>query len=207
MAQLPGTSISATFAILFLGLPLSGQAEPPSFDHSAEATWKQISWDDFQGRGTTDRRRDATPAARIVTQIRVPPFRISTEEVDGQIVARAPEIEAYAVMDKLLSRVEIAAREDSVLAHEQLHFDLTEALARHLRVELRTISSTGPTEEEAVRALEFKVRNLVGSRNREMEDLQRSYDEETRHGTKKRAQKDWAERIAERLAEVPPPVD
>lgn len=75
-----------------------------------------------------------------------------------------------------------------VLRHEQLHFDLSEVLARELRLALATTPGLCPAN--LVRA-----RQLFDSLSAASRTLQARYDEETGHGTLVTSQAIWSRRI------------
>jgi hypothetical protein len=93
----------------------------------------------------------------------------------------------------------LAPRDDGgrgLLAHEQLHFDLTELWARKIRALLTTLPSACKTPG-ASRMFETRIAEM--QRNW-LEDL-KQYDEETDHGMAAARQKAWAARAAKALKE------
>ena len=93
----------------------------------------------------------------------------------------------------------LAPRDDggrNLLAHEQLHFDLTELWARKIRALLTTLPAACQTPG-ASRGFE----TTVGEMQQAWQDEQKKYDVETGHGTDAAAQKAWAARTAKALKE------
>jgi hypothetical protein len=91
----------------------------------------------------------------------------------------------------------LATRDDgerSLLAHEQLHFDMTEVWARRIREKFKTLPAfcktpDGPGEFE----------KAIGDMEREWEEEQQQYDKETSHGTDAVRQRVWARKVAKTL--------
>jgi predicted secreted Zn-dependent protease len=105
-------------------------------------------------------------------------------------------------MDKMLSGAASIAKEDKVLAHEQLHFDLAETWARRLTSELLRVEAHADRESLVRLDLEAQVDRLKAAYWNELLDMQERYDDETVHGTRKRNQKEWSRQITSWLAEA-----
>lgn len=186
--------------LLLVALPLAGATR---YDFDTETTWRKVTWDDFKGRGPSLGRATSASGARISLTIKLSRFRVETARQDEEIIATPVGVEAYAIMDKLLSGVESSARNDRVLAHEQLHFDLAEAYARRLDVAVVAARGRGATEAEASADLDRVLQATFDEYGREVTALQSAYDRESKHGTKKRQQREWAKRITQLLANSP----
>ncbi|WP_205529562.1 hypothetical protein [Taibaiella koreensis] len=95
--------------------------------------------------------------------------------------------------DKSRSWMKKEGRNATVLAHEQLHFDLTTIkacdLVRAIAAEHYDIDNVKPR----LRALQQQYTQALG-------ELQQAYDRETRHGTLPEEQEQWAQRVARDLA-------
>jgi hypothetical protein len=88
------------------------------------------------------------------------------------------------------------AGERALLAHEQLHFDMTEVWARRIREKFKTLPSFcrtpgGPKDFE----------KAIGDLEREWQEEQQRYDKETAHGTDAARQRAWARKVAKTLQE------
>ena len=81
-----------------------------------------------------------------------------------------------------------------LLAHEQLHFDLTEVWARKVRAQLAGLSATCKTHEN-IRRMERAVDDL----EHELEVEQKRYDKETANGTDSGRQSAWEQKIRKAL--------
>ena len=177
----------------------------PRFDTYSEATYKQVTWDDFKGGGQTPpgwNRWTGGSFAHIASAVRLGAFEVADREEDGRWVAVAVGLRPYAVMDKFHSAVRTGSRNDDVLAHEQLHFDITEAAARRLAVEMAAIEGRGDTAQEARVDLDRQIRERLEQAAAELEELQNRYDEET-HGKKgRKRQEQWAVKVEAMLEEA-----
>ncbi len=81
-----------------------------------------------------------------------------------------------------------------VLAHEQLHFDITEVFARKFYREVLKKNSADKKE----------LNNLFQKVNSDCQQTQHDYDDETDHGVIEEAQAKWREKVAEMLKEEVP---
>lgn len=175
-------------------------AEPPAFDDEAQTTYRQVTWDDFKGRWRRHSRFGAE-AAYIASGIQISEWTTDPEKLpDGTWIARPEGLTAYSFMEKYESSVEPGQKSDYALAHEQGHFDLTEVVARGLRVELLGLEGTGASRGEAAVDLKTRVDEAFAAALARMDRIQRQYDGETVHGTKKKQQRKWLADIRERLA-------
>lgn len=180
--------------------PSLATTEPPQIDDEAVTTWRQVTWDDFQGRWRKLSRFGAE-AAYIASGIQITDWHAVPERrPDGTYTARPEELTAFAFMEKLQSSVLPGKKTDDALAHEQGHFDLTESIARELRTELTTLVGRGSTGGAAARDLKNQVDSAFAGALERLDRVQTRYDAETRHGTRKKAQRRWLEEIRERLA-------
>lgn len=194
-------AVGALFPLLCT-VPVLQATEPPQFDDEAQATWKQVTWDDFKGRWR-QRTRFGREAAYIASGLQLTEWRAATErQSDGTWIARPQGLTGFAYMEKFESSVEPGKKDDYGLAHEQGHFDLTEVVARELRAELLGLEGRGATGGEAAVDLKKKVDAAFTAALQRLEELQERYDGETAHGTKKKVQRRWLEDIPKRLAEA-----
>jgi Bacterial protein of unknown function (DUF922) len=191
------TLLSAVLAAAVAVGPVLGK----ELDNPAETTYRRVTWDDFKGKESTAGRWDVGGWAHLASAIELAPFQAHTRsDGDGSWVATALDVEAYAVMDKFLSAVAPAAKRDEVLAHEQLHFDATEALARRLTARLLALEGRGDGAEAAARDLQDRAQGAYEEAVAELRDVQARYDAETGHGTGRKDQKRWSRQIGELFA-------
>ncbi len=199
---------STTLALaVLLGIATPATSYTP-FDTRTECTHKRLTWDDFQGQPRKPGRWTPGFAAHIVTTVRLTRFGVeTTQTADDEWIARAPTAEAYAVMDKMLSGAASVAKEAKVLAHEQLHFDLAEAEARRLTLALRELEGFGATQRSAEIDLRSRAEQAQRDTMAKLNELQALYDRETYHGTRKKQQKRWAEKITHWLLHPTEPIE
>ena len=182
------------------GVFLSPAAAVPRIDHEAQCTYKELTWDDFRGSVL---RGQGT--AWISSTIMLDSYEIEVlEEEDGSFTARVKYPGVYALMDKTRSSAQPGGRSDDNLAHEQLHFDLTEYYARLFAIEIQEISANGPERSWELRsALEIQVQEAYRKTLDAHFEHEARYDEETKHSLRKRAQKKWQRDVSALLAKTP----
>ena len=76
-----------------------------------------------------------------------------------------------------------------VLAHEQLHFDITEIFARKLYADVSKRSAA--TKDE--------LNQLFQEANNECDKMQQEYDQQTDHGTIEDKQARWSDQVSQML--------
>ena len=189
------TAAFAVFSCLLLAADApSGAAS--KVDHEAECTYKRLTWDDFRGPTMNGQQ-----VAWIVATVVLDPVRVDVVEKEGGgVVARLRNPTVYALMNKLESGAQVGGRTERNLAHEQIHFDLAEYLARRLSRELRemTVEGAAPSPE-LQRDLLLATEKRYDETLTDLLRLQQQYDGETSHGRRSGAQKDWAEKAASLL--------
>ncbi len=140
-----------------------------------------LTWDDFQGNAKYDyRNRDIS----ALTSSGILHYRGCK---DGKIIYK---VRAY--FEKKESWFKEDAHTDYHLAHEQLHFDVTELFARKLRKQLDEQNFRCGEEESFENYIEQYLRNW--------EVTQQAYDFDTYHSVDKDKQKEWHHRIAFELS-------
>lgn len=203
MQETAGQTTRRLVLLVAVGGLLAGIGQAREFDTVVETTHRKVTWDDFKGREFQGNRWDDGSWAHLTSAMVVEPARIVPRELpDGTWVAVQSQVEAYAVMDKDLSGAAPGASSPELLAHEQLHFDITEAFARRLVPRLDPIEGTGRDARSAVEDLQRKLQEAYDQANKELLAYQNSYDAETRHGTRRKVQKKWSEKAATLFAEA-----
>ena len=176
----------------------------PSFKTAAESTYRILSWDDFKGDGQRPPgwgRWSTGSFAHIASTLRLGRVEVLAVETEGRWVAKPVGlVRPYAVMDKFMSAVKPGAKNDRVLAHEQLHFVISETLARELAVELTALSAEGATASEAEHRLSSAIKQRFEAAADEHDARQSAYDGDTANGVKKRLQKRWSKDLEDRFA-------
>jgi cytochrome c556 len=106
------------------------------------------------------------------------------------------------MMEKLLSGASSGGRTKSSLAHQQRLFDLAEAVARRLAVELVGAAGRGELPYDAEQDLRYQIDTAFDRAQRELTDLQQRYSAETRSGEDRAEERRWAEEIARMFDEA-----
>ena len=146
--------------------------------------WKdhgRLSWDDF--RGAVNATRDESAAATYCSI----GFKTNTVAPGS-----APTLEVYNTFYSSRSWVRSDARMQSILDHEQGHFDLCEIYTRKLKDRLGRFDLSTPGIKQV-------LMNIYTEVSREYEARQQAYEEETTHGTNIVRQKQWQQNIASEL--------
>lgn len=139
---------------------------------------RKLTWEDFKGKPV----KSNFAAALTFTDI-----QINASLIDGQL-----NVEVNNYFDSKLSWTK-NKESASLLAHEQLHFDITELYTRKIRKKLKEIIS-----EEAIR--NGTVNKESSKLLKEWKEFQLQYDSETNHGVLANKQKEWELKVQNLLA-------
>jgi len=145
---------------------------------------RKLTWKDFKGKPD---KNDTIYVARTFTQI-----YFEYEEKDHSIEFDIP---CYFYRNLSWSKSKSKKQTSQwLLEHEQLHFDITELMARKVRKEFSEYKSRdlGTTYAE-LKAIYNKYDNDERLR------INTAYDEETEHGTIRDKQKEWEKKIEKEL--------
>lgn len=139
----------------------------------------KLQWDDFQGEPDKRSLGDAATAVHIKAK----PY----------LIKRKIHYDVEALFNRKKSWVRDTS--PSLLAHEQLHFDIAELYARKIRRRVQELQRRGVTDievfNEAIHALLL-----------ESNEVDERYDLETLHGALSRKQAEWSARIKQELASL-----
>lgn len=149
----------------------------PALNELAWNEFYQLQWDDFQGKPDTDSRGDAGAAVSI----RAKPFLVR-KQVRYDVVAIFNRGKSWA-----------RDRSPSLLAHEQLHFDIAELYARKIRKKVAELQDRG------VNDLDF-YNTVIQALLLESNKADEQYDTETLHGALSGKQAAWAIKVQRELA-------
>ncbi len=181
------------------------QLGAPVFDTASETTYRQVTWKDFKGGGQSPpgwNRWRTGSFAHIASGIRPGAYKVEVRDGGDEWIAFAMELRPYAVMDKFHSAVKPGSKNPEALAHEQLHFDITESVARRLTVELAAVRGRGTDAGAARKDLVRQLEARFAAANQELVELQTLYDRETRNSQVRKKQKKWAVKIDEILRQA-----
>ena len=138
-----------------------------------------LSWQDFEGFPPIANPMNAQTRSGIFYE---------ADCQDGSFY-----FQVYAVFDRHKSWARSGAgRTDELLAHEQLHFDITELFARKLRRDISELDMPCSYDEEELSAHYKKITT-------EWKATQKQYDLETNHGKDTKEQKRWRNEVAKQL--------
>jgi len=165
----------------FVGLTFSNAQNHEKFE--TYIIWKpneKLVWSDFKAKPKPNGYESALTASSIELA-----YESSSEK-------KGFEIQVLCKFYPLMSWSVKSKQSDYILAHEQLHFDITELYARKLRKALKEkITKSSQT------ALANKIWQDI---MREWNLVQNQYDTETQHSLKEFKQKQWETKIQEELA-------
>ena len=113
----------------------------------------------------------------------------SGEEKKGMLYV---DVQLLIYFDKTKSWTKKEGRTDDVLAHEQIHFDITAIFACAFAQAVKEYNFTPSNIKQELRDLNQQfVQNMQRTQN--------NYDRETEHGTIRQRQAEWAARIRTQL--------
>ncbi|MFC4721127.1 hypothetical protein ACFO5O_02255 [Geojedonia litorea] len=147
----------------------------------------KLSWNDFRGPAKNQSGAVAVTASGIT-------FGYSVQRTDSKIIDFSANVEAHFYPDKSWVKKELA--NDYILAHEQLHFDITELHVRKFR---KRISEVKISEQ-----LNTTLNRLHAQINKELAEMQNQYDKESNNSIDKIAQAKWMVFVAEELRKYEP---
>ena len=147
---------------------------------------KQISWDDFRAVGS--RPAGEEEDAQIDTQT-AQPERVGVARDQGRF--RLGDFEVKLKVVRSNSWVVRSQKSDTLLAHEQGHFDITGLVARDL------VKALGALRVSTMDELQREVSRIFDAYNVWGQALSDEYDDEkeTNHGREAKAQAEWESRI------------
>lgn len=191
-----GTALAA----LVVFSPVVALAVPPRIDHEAATTWRELDWSDFRGR-----LRPGDHGVRIVGRIVLEPVEPEVvEDPAGGWVGRARHPIVFALMDKLESAVRPGQRTPEALQYVQIEFDMMELHARRLWRELRTLELRSENRESLYAKVDQSARGAYLASLERFRAMVDEYARDTDYGTRRKAVRRWAARVAELLRQEEP---
>jgi hypothetical protein len=143
---------------------------------------KKLSWTDFKGAAESDSDAAAITASGIT-------FSYSVSKTDNQITSFNAQAEAHFYPQSSWFIKERC--NDHILAHEQLHFDITELYVRIFRYRLARL--------EVSQNIKTELNAVHTAVNKELADMQHQYDAQSQNSINKEEQAKWAAYVAEKL--------
>lgn len=141
-----------------------------------------LSWSDFKGRPQNQGDVVALTSSGIS-------FKLAIKEANKQIIGFETQVNTHFYPKR--SWVHKKKASDHILAHEQLHFDITELHARKFKKKISTIKIS----KNIKRDLDKTYEDII----KEMQLMQRHYDMETQHSRDAKAQSAWKIKIDKAL--------
>lgn len=181
------TYVLVGFMAFIFGLQAQAGEFTPTGANSSKFSWnanRKLSWSDFKGPVSTTHSEES--AAATCCSIG---FRLGNNE------AGAPEVFVYNTFYTDRSWVKEDARIESILTHEQGHFDLCELYTRILRQRLNSIDLTGANVKQELMTIYSAVNDAYEAR-------QQAYEHETAHGTIIAEQQRWDMTIGQELSTI-----
>jgi len=169
--------------LFWLCLPATQASPQPAAAPEKELiSWNEfyrLQWHDFRGVPDENSRGDAGAAV----QIKAKPFLVK-KEIRYEVVA-------------LFNRNKSWARDHSpsLLAHEQVHFDIAELYARKIRKRVNELNERGVSD---LSTYNTAIQKLLLESNRADEQ----YDLETLHGALSKKQTAWVTKVKEDLSNL-----
>lgn len=176
------THLLFTLLILSAPLLLSVVKPTPTGPVTDELRWqpgRRLAWADFKGSPDRSSPMDALTESGIT-------FTWTCDHRGFKAVI-------YSLF--VPSKSWVKAPTGSLLAHEQLHFDITELHARKLRKYFAEMRNPCYLGKEGINTA---ARRIIQESN----DMQRRYDDETRHSERYSEQKRWETLIAQQLQDL-----
>ncbi|MGV3504171.1 MAG: DUF922 domain-containing protein [Adhaeribacter sp.] len=141
---------------------------------------RKLSWEDFQSEADQQERLHAMTSTNIEVQA-----NCNGNQVQYAVKCVFKTKDSWSKNKKSLQ----------LLAHEQLHFDLTEVHARLLRQKLSQTQGLCGTDKT-------RFSKIVDSYFAQWQNEQQQYDRESGHGLNQEQQQAWETRVAGQLEEL-----
>ena len=140
-------------------------------------TWnaaQKLTWADFKANPNPNSNAVATTASGIT-------FAYSVKTLNNQIVSFTTSVESHFYPNKSWYIKEKA--NNYILAHEQLHFDITELYARKFKQQLAKITVNQNIKEQ-LKALHLSITEALNV-------TQKKYDAQSNHSINVEIQQQW----------------
>lgn len=146
---------------------------------------KKLTWADFKGKPIANSNAAALTASGIT-------FGYSVKTANNRIIDYTTSVEAHFYPNKSWYKTTNAT--PYILAHEQLHFDITELYARKFRQQISKLKLN--------QNIKSQLKRLHTAINKALSNTQNKYDEQTHHSINKKAQAQWQTYIAAELKKL-----
>jgi hypothetical protein len=174
MIKQAGSNINLAKKVELSFTDFSGNAETDTVYYSVN---RPLTWDDFKSKNPAT-KYDALVFASIGYAEQV--------KVEDSIIKVQLNVKVF--IPKSASWVKNGSKNDYALNHEQRHFDIAKIIAERFKQRLKT-------ERLPVRNYDGVINLDYLEAYREMDSLQKQYDDETNHGDDQSAQQRWNVKI------------
>ncbi|HLT33703.1 MAG TPA: DUF922 domain-containing protein [Aquaticitalea sp.] len=148
--------------------------------------WREntkLRWNHFRGKPAKNISAAAVTASGIT-------FEFSIQETESHVVGFNSKVFAHFYPNQSWYVKELCNAH--ILAHEQLHFDITELYARKFRNQI--------SELKLSNTIRNQLQSLHENINKELAATQRRYDKETDNSKNPKMQSQWAAYVEKELA-------
>lgn len=149
-------------------------------DHLAWSSTRKLNWEDFRANPEDNNPHHALTAANLAVDAKCKNNKFYYE------------VKCVFLPGESWSKNK---KSEKLLAHEQLHFDLTEVHARQLRKQLKGINNSCDN-------MKTQLNTTVGAAFKVWKAEQDQFDKHSRHGLDAEVQQVWATHIEQRLLEL-----
>ncbi|SFU43937.1 protein of unknown function [Pustulibacterium marinum] len=147
--------------------------------------YQRLSWKDFQGVPDLSTDAAAVTASGLS-------YDLSASISKNEIVVVNCKVSAFFYPTESWFKPEFA--DDHILAHEQLHFDITELMARKFRKRI--------AETKFSKNVKAEVKTIYNQMNKSLDSLQTAYDASANYSMNKKAQLSWQKKINKELLQL-----
>ena len=134
----------------------------------------KLSWSDFKSEANNEVDAVALTASGIS-------FGMSVRKSDNVVVSYKANIQAHFYPEKSWYNKDKA--DEHILAHEQLHFNITELYVRKFRQQIEAVKVSNNVREQ--------LNTIHNQINKDISQMQIKYDAETNHSRNMEAQAKW----------------
>lgn len=145
----------------------------------------KLSWSQFKGTPKFNMSAVAVTASGIT-------FGYSVKETDNIVTSFSTNVYAHFYPKRSWYKKEQSNKR--ILAHEQLHFDITELYARKFRAEIAQLIVSND--------IRTQLKNVHESINKELAATQNRYDKETNNSLNQEFQDQWNVYVPKELAKL-----
>lgn len=145
---------------------------------------QKLNWSDFKGIANTDIYAYAQTSYKIEIQ----PSNVSVDENNNVVGYKS----LTAIANFYTKHSWVYEKDDYLLLHEQLHFDIAELYARKMRMEFHKLKVKKIANFDSYAAVYNRLWNQCRS-------TQKKYDKETNHGQSRAKNDEWIQKIASQL--------